>query len=94
MGSADYSTELQNFEVSSAEVISFPLNERGGGIPRQGSAEKVPAPGGHWTHKLWGASTNFARLQVHQTSGFRTVYLCAGSGPISDNYVDKTKSPL
>ncbi|GFT25922.1 hypothetical protein TNCV_2807641 [Trichonephila clavipes] len=83
---------FQNFEVSFVEFVSFPITEglnSSARVCREGSA-----PGGQWTHKLWGASTNFARFQVHQPSGFQTVYLCAGSGPISDNYVDKTKSPL
>ncbi|GFX79967.1 hypothetical protein TNCV_2059851 [Trichonephila clavipes] len=88
MGGADYSTELQNFEVSFVEFVSFPITER------LNSWARAPAPGGQWTHKLWGASTNFTRFQVHQPSGFQRVYLCAGSGPISDNYLDKTKSPL
>ncbi|GFY18906.1 hypothetical protein TNCV_3875941 [Trichonephila clavipes] len=36
----------------------------------------------------------FPRFQSSTTFGVRAMCLCAGSGPISDNYVDKTGSPL
>ncbi|GFS96854.1 hypothetical protein TNCV_4177611 [Trichonephila clavipes] len=61
-GEEKWEARPQNFKVSFFGIrFNFPSLD--GGIPSTRECQNVPAPGGHWTHKLWGASSDFPRFR-------------------------------